>query len=173
MKGMSDQVVHVVKEAIKLEINGKSFFNHAADVTQNELGKKMFRKLAQDEVGHLNTFGNLFSSIIGGEEWKKFVKEEELRGEHTLIDELTLKVEEEDKKGELGAIRVGMELERKAIDFFEKSAKEATDPTAKEIFAKISEEEKVHYDLLQAQYDYVTNSGFWFDIAEFQMDGKY
>lgn len=173
MKDMSDQVINVVKEAIKLEINGRSFFDHAAEITQNELGKKMFKKLAQDEIEHLNTFGELFSSIIGGEGWKKFVEEEELRGEYSLIDELTLKVEKEEKKGELGAIRIGMELERKAIDFFEKSAKEASDATAKEIFRRICEEEKLHYDLLQAQYDYVTESGFWFDIAEFQMDGKY
>ena len=30
-----------------------------------------------------------------------------------------------------------------------------------------------NYDLLQAQYDSVTGTGFWLDSAEFQMDGKY
>ncbi len=29
------------------------------------------------------------------------------------------------------------------------------------------------YDLLQAQHDSVTKSGFWLDSAEFQMDGKW
>jgi rubrerythrin len=66
-----------------------------------------------------------------------------------------------------------MELERKAIDFFEKSTREATVPQAKEIFDKICEEERLHYDLLQAEYDSVTKSGFWFDVAEFRMDGKF
>ena len=53
------------------------------------------------------------------------------------------------------------------------TAEEVDDPIASEIFRKISEEEKFHYDLLQAQHDSLTNSGFWLDSAEFQMDGKY
>ena len=47
------------------------------------------------------------------------------------------------------------------------------DAVAKEIFEKIADEERFHYDLLQAQYDSVTGSGFWLDSSEFQMDGKY
>jgi rubrerythrin len=71
------------------------------------------------------------------------------------------------------ALRIGMELELKAIDFFKTCAESGGDPTAKEIFVSISDEERFHYDLLQAKYDSVTGSGFWLDSAEFQMDGKY
>jgi rubrerythrin len=173
MKDISEEVVGAIKEAIKLEIAGRGHFNRAVETTENELGKKMFRQLAQDEIGHLTAFKQLISSILGGEDWRKHVDEDELKFESTLIDELTLKVEEEERKGELGPIRIGMELERRAIDFFEGWAEKTDDPTAKEIFRKIADEEKTHYDLLQAQYDQVTNSGYWFDIAEFQMDGKY
>ena len=170
---ISNQVVNVVKEAIKLEINGRAFFNHAAEVTHNELGKKMFLRLAQDEIRHLASFAQLFSVVIGGEEWKKFVDQEKLKGESPLIEELKSRVKKEKRASELEAISIGMELERKAIDFFEKSAKETTDPQAKEIFDRICEEERLHYELLQAQYDSVTNSGFWLDVAEFRMDGKF
>jgi len=173
MKDISSQVVDAIREAIKLEINGKAVFNHAAEVTHNELGKKMFRKLAEDEAKHLDTFSQLFSEVIGGEDWKKFVDKEILQSRSSLIEELAPRMKKEGRAGELEAIRIGMELERKAIDFFEKSAKEATDPKAKEIFDKICEEEKLHYDLLQAEYDSLTNSGFWFDVAEFRMDAKY
>jgi len=41
------------------------------------------------------------------------------------------------------------------------------------MFNRICDEERLHYDLLQAQNDSVTNSGFWLDVAEFRMDGKY
>jgi rubrerythrin len=170
---VTSQVVNVIKEATKLEINGRAFFNHAAEVTHNELGKKMFRKLAQDEIRHLDSFGELFTRVIGGEEWRKFVDQEEPKGESSLIDELKSRMKKGERAGELEAISIGMDLERNAVDFFEKSAKEATDPTAKEIFEKICDEERLHYDLLQAQYDSVTNSGFWLDVAEFRMDGKF
>jgi rubrerythrin len=173
MAEISDQVVEVIREAIKLEINGRAFFNHAAEVTHNELGKKMFAKLAQDEIRHLDVFGELFSKVIGGDEWKKYVDQEELKGESPLILSLKARMKKEEKAGELEAISIGMDLERNAMDFFDKSAKETVDPQARKIFEEICKEEQLHYNLLQAQYDSVTNSGFWLDVAEFKMDGKF
>ncbi len=173
MAEISDEVRDVIREAIRLEINGKAFFLHAEVVTHNELGKRMFKRLADDEVRHLDTFSQLFSEVIGGDEWKKLVKEEQLKGPSPLIERLKLKLKKGEKAGELEAMSIGMDLERNAVDFFKKSSKKATDPKAKEIFEKICEEEKLHYVLLQAQYDSVSNNGCWLDVAEFRMDGKF
>lgn len=175
MEQKADKILTVAREAIRLELNGRSFFEHAAARTHNELGKKMFEKLACDEMGHLKAFGQLFAVHIGSNDWKRYIEEEE-KGLSSVIEALKARVEKqenEERASELEAIRIGMELERKAIDFFEKSANESSDLKAKEIFNKICDEERLHYDLLQAQYDNVTQSGFWFDIAEFRMDGKY
>ena len=70
MQEISKPVLDAMKGAIKLEIDGRKFFNHAADITEHEKGKKMFRWLAQEEVNHLETFGQLFSKILKGEDWK-------------------------------------------------------------------------------------------------------
>jgi len=173
MEKMSKQVEIAIKEALKLEINGRRFFSHAAEVTNHPKGKNMFLHLAKEEVKHLETFGNLFSEILKDKEWKKFVKAEELKGEAPLVERLKAHMKREEGQGEIEALRIGMELEQNAINFFSKAAREAEDPVAKKIFREIVEEEKFHYDLLQAQYDSVTHSGFWLDGAEFQMDGKW
>ncbi|MDH5468859.1 MAG: ferritin family protein [Candidatus Aminicenantes bacterium] len=173
MEEMSKQVENAIKEAIRLEVNGRNFFNHAAEITHNELGKKMFRKLAAEETKHIQAFSNLFSEILKETDWKKFVRDEELKGESTLIEKLKERMKGAEGKSETQALSIGMELEENAIRFFQKAAEEVADPVAKEIFLSISEEEKFHYDLLQAQHDSLTNSGFWLDSAEFQMDGKY
>jgi rubrerythrin len=173
MKKMSKQVEKAITEAIRLEINGRSFFNRAAEITQNELGKKMFLHLAKEETRHLQTFGELFSSVLQGSDWKKYVKDEELKGQSPLIEELASRMKREEGKSEIEALSIGMELEKNAIDFFQKSAQEVDDPKAKAIFERIADEEKYHYDLLQAQHDSLTHSGFWLDSAEFQMDGKF
>jgi len=39
MATISQQVKDAIKGAILLEVNGRKFFNHAADVTQHENGK--------------------------------------------------------------------------------------------------------------------------------------
>lgn len=173
MEKMSHQVEDAIKEAIKLEINGRNFFQHAEEVTRHELGKKMFRRLADEEVKHLETFSSLFNQILKGKDWKRLIKSEELEEKSDLIERLKASVKGEEGKGEIEALRIGMELEERAIKLFGKSAEEVNDPAAREIFQKITEEEKFHYDLLQAQYDSLTHSGFWLDSAEFKMDGKW
>lgn len=175
MAEITDEMIKVFKESIELELNGKAFFDHVADATHNELGKKMFKKLAADEAQHLKVFSDMFTKAVG-EDWKRHVDTSQPRNKSAMIVALAKRVENAAKAGrssELEAITIGMELERKAIDFFDHAANQTTDPQAREIFNRITNEEKSHYDLLQAQYDYVSNSGFWFDIAEFRMDGKY
>ena len=71
------------------------------------------------------------------------------------------------------AMKDAIVLEINGRKFFNNAADDTDDPVAKKIFMEIFEEEKFHYDLLQAQHDSVTNSGFWLDGAEFQMDGKW
>jgi rubrerythrin len=173
MVKMSHQVEDAIKEAIKLEISGRKFFQHAEEITRHELGKKMFRRLADEEVKHLETFSRLFSQILKGKDWKKQMKNEKTEEKSDLIERLKKSVKGEERKGEIEALRIGMELEESAIKLFGKAAEEVDDPVAREIFQKIIEEEKFHYDLLQAQYDSLTHSGFWLDSAEFQMDGKW
>jgi rubrerythrin len=173
MVKMSHQVEDVIREAIKLEINGRKFFQHAEEITRHELGKKMFRRLADEEVKHLETFSRLFSQILKGKDWKKQIQDEKIEGKSDLIERLKTSVKGEERKGEIEALRIGMELEKSAINLFGKAAEDIDDPVAREIFQKITEEEKFHYDLLQAQYDSLTHSGFWLDSAEFQMDGKW
>jgi rubrerythrin len=173
MTKISKDIENAIREAIKLEINGRKFFDHAAEITSHPRGKKMFHHLAQEEVRHLEVFGKLFSQILGGSDWKKEIEPRDIGGEAPLIEKLKESVKHEDRKGEVEALRIGMELEQDAIDFFQKAAEASDDPVAKKIFLEISEEEKFHFDLLQAQYDSVTGSGFWLGSAEFQMDGKW
>lgn len=173
MKEISREVENAILEAIRLEIDGRKFFQHAAQVTEHEKGKKMFRFLADEEVKHLEVFGRLFSRILDSEDWKKYVRDREHSGEAPLVVKLKESIKREEGKGEVEALRIGMELEKGAIEFFNQAAEETGDMKAKKIFQQISEEEKFHFDLLQAQYDSVTGSGFWLGSAEFQMDGKW
>ena len=175
MAEITGEILEIIKESLKLELDGKSFFEQVADMTHNELGKKMFTKLANDETQHLKVFSDIFTQMVG-EDWKKHVGDVKPRHEAPMIDALKKKVTDagkEERASELEAISIGMDLERNAIDFFCNAAQRTKDEKARDIFNKIADEERLHYDLLQAQYDYLSNSGYWFDIAEFRMDSKY
>jgi len=173
MSEISPEIKNAIKGAIKLEINGRKFFNHAADITSHEKGKRMFRFLAEEEVKHLETFSQYFTKILGGEDWKQHVPGHELQGEAPLVEKLKQRMKNAEGTGETEALSIGMQLEMDAIRFFEKAAHDTDDQTAKRIFMQIADEEKFHYDLLQAQHDSVSKSGFWLDAAEFKMDGQW
>ena len=175
MGDLNKEIIEIAREAIRLEIKGRNFFRYAADVTRSDLGKKMFEKLANDEIEHLKVFGEMFTEATGGVEWKQFVRAEE-REISSVIEKLRKRLEgakKEKGSGDLEALRIGMELERSAIDLFTKMASESSSPTARELAGEICEQERTHYDLLQAQYDSVHNSGFYFNDAEFRLDGEY
>jgi rubrerythrin len=175
MTGLTNEILEVIKSAIKLEIDGQRFFEHVADATHSDLGKKMFTKLAGDEAQHLKIFSDIFTEMVG-EDWKKHMGELKKQAKAPMIEELSRKVESGGKTGrasELEAISIAMDLERNAIEFFSNAASKTTDAKAQEVFNRIADEERLHFDLLQAQYDHLTNSGYWFDVAEFRMDSKY
>ena len=175
MDDISNEIVEVIKYATKMEINGGSFYEHAAQLTNNEHGKEVFSKLAQDEIKHINTFGEIFTGVLGGDEWKEYVEQEET-DKDTVLDELKARIEKQahqERASDQEALRIGMELERGSIDKYREWAVNTQDTRVKDIFEKIIKEEEYHYDLLQAEYDNITNTGFWFDMAEFKMDGKF
>jgi len=175
MAELTGEIVGIIKESIRLELDGQSFFEHVADATHNELGKKMFTKLANDEAKHLKVFSDIFTDLVG-EDWKKHVGDMKTRTKAPMIEKLQKKVEsagKESRASELEAISIAMDLERNAIEFFCGAANKTTDAKAREVFNRIADEERLHFDLLQAQYDHLTNSGYWFDVAEFRMDSKY
>ena len=62
MSNLSPAAVDAIKMAIQLEKDGRAFFEEAAQKTENQLGKKMFEKLAKDEIDHLRTFQNIFDT---------------------------------------------------------------------------------------------------------------
>lgn len=163
----------LLKEALKLEIRGKEFFLHAARLTNNELGRKMFNHLAEEEVKHMETFTRLFTEVLGSEKWKKEISAEDLKENSEVIERLVARIKGAAGKSDLEALSIGLELERKAIEHFQQAVAASAGEKTKQIFEKIASEERYHYDLLQAQLDSLQNNGFWLDWAEFKMDGKY
>jgi rubrerythrin len=174
MSQIAPNVREAIKTAIQLENDGQAFFSKAAQETSNELGKKMFRKLAADEVRHLQTFKKMFETLTDPQTWKQLMAESPPRERMPYFQQKSAgRTPAEKGAGELRALQEALEVERKAIGYFKTISKQTADAEASRIFDTIAREEEGHYDLIQAQIDSVNHSGFWFDIGEFQMDGMY
>jgi rubrerythrin len=71
------------------------------------------------------------------------------------------------------ALRLGMDMERRAIHMFKELAAHTQDAVVINLINKMIEEESFQYDSLQSQLDSVLNVGLWLDTPEFRMDGKF
>jgi rubrerythrin len=170
---IGEKTAKAMKTAIEMEKSGHRFFTDAAGQVKNEAGRKVFTRLASEEMVHLQVFEKIFTALSGGSDWKKEIAAVEPVKRVPYFDEARKQFKADDLSVELEFLRKALDLERNAIAFFEKAIGEAETADAREVFKRIMDEEQNHYDLIQAEIDSLNNSGFWFDVQEFYMDGKY
>jgi rubrerythrin len=170
---IGEKTAQAMKTAIEMEKSGHKFFTDAALQVKNEVGRKIFNRLAAEEMIHMRTFEKIFSELSGGGDWKKALADTAPTERMPYFDEARKQFQPTDLSVELEYLKKALDLERRAIAFFEKAVKEAETSEAKEVFQRILEEEKLHYDLIQSEIDSLSGDGFWFDVNEFYMDGKF
>lgn len=170
---IGEKTAQAMKTAIEMEKSGHKFFTEASEKVRHEVGRKMFARLAAEEIDHMRTFEKIFNEVTGGSDWKEALGSLELARRVPYFDDARKEFKSEDQSVELDYLRKALDLERNAMKFFEKAISEAESPEAREIFKRILDEEQAHYDLIQAEIDSVNGTGFWFDVHEFHMDGKF
>jgi len=173
MSSIGNKAAEAMKAAIQMEKSGHGFFCNAAEKVESEVGKKLFKRLAAEELLHLRVFEKVFNEVSRGAPWKEAVRSVEPRDHVPYFDEARKNFEPKNLSLELDFLKKALELERKAIEFFDRSIGDADEESARGVFKRIKEEEQHHYDLIQAEIDHLNGSGFWFDVREFDMDGRF
>lgn len=177
MSQVDDKVIELARAALSFEFSSEHFFRHAATLTQNASGKKMFLRLSKKDEERMDDLTRLFGKIVGNEVWVRLVAE----AATSIVPSVVVADMEAEvaRRGhgavadDTQALRLAMELERRFIHVFKDLASHTTDKDIVKLADKILEGEFYHYDNLQAQLDSVLNTGLWLDMPEFRMDGKY
>lgn len=178
MSQINDKIVEFARMAVSFEIKTEHFYRHAAETTEHPKGKAMFLTLAQQEQAHMADVGALFSDIIGEHEWQRIQAEE---AAHThpssaIVADLEAAVASHGHSAvadDAQALRLGLELKRRAIRFLDDLASHTEDAAVVEVIRRLADEERYRYDFLQGQLDSVLNVGVWLDGPEFRMDGRF
>jgi len=162
----------ILKTGIEIEKNGIINYLDFAFKTKDVTGKNMFIRLAKDEYLHMEVLEKELDSIICNRVWVcEDIPE-------SIIEKITPKIREIDKTkteegmDELSALKTALDLEKKSIEFYNENKKNLNSPDAVKVFDRIIEMEESHYDLIQAEIDHIEQTGFWFGIREFTMEGE-
>lgn len=158
---------------IDIEKRGYNFYTEAARLTDDPRGRAMFQRLAQDEVRHLAWLTGHKESLEKTGNWKDI----ELTGEALSLGGRVFPKTAGPRSGvkpktrELEALRRGMQAEKDSMTFYRELESKITDPSGRTTFHALADEEEKHYLLLQAEHDYLSQSGFYFNMPEFSLEG--
>ena len=160
-----NEIKDAIKTAIQMEKDGYSFYKKAAVQTSSEMGKSLFESLANDELLHLEVFQKLFEDKVGKTEWDNLVNSSKKYANIPIFPKDLKSVEGANPDtDEMDALRIGMDSEKEAIDYYNKIKDSTKDNNIKEIIDEIIEQEKNHYLLLEQEFDHLDKTGYWFEM---------
>jgi rubrerythrin len=162
----------ILLKAMQLEREGHAFYLAAAEQTDDAAGRHMFMTLARDELTHLELLDEAFRTWTADGTWPE---SEELLPQETRrlpVFPPPEKVAEviKPRTNELDALRKGIASEEASIALYEQALEMAEHPDAIKLYEFLIEQEEGHRTILQGEYDYLTHSGFWFDMREFNLE---
>ena len=164
---MSDieNVKDAIKTAIQMEKDGYSFYKKAAAQTNSDMGKTIFEGLAADEQMHLDVFEKMFEETVSNAEWKDLVISSKKYAEIPVFPK-DLKESEGDNpnSSELDALRIAMDSEKEAIEYYTKIRENLNDSEVIKIIDEIIEQEKNHYSILEGEFNHINSTGYWFEL---------
>lgn len=160
-----------LRQAMQIELEGMKLFGRAAEITQDPKGKEIFLRFAEIEVGHYQLLEAEYEALSQISRWLSYEEAHQVKvGQpfpQAILDDQKVLQQIREGTGDLEALEIAIDLERRAYSHFRQAAGRVEDPLAKEVFLRLAAEEETHGKLFEAEYDYVARSGFYFDIREF------
>jgi rubrerythrin len=160
---------------MSLERDGYIFYIRAAEYASGERGKAMFRDLAAQEEQHLRLLLVEYQALEEGRGWVPY--------QEAMQQDFPLDPADPDLPGEepsepmpvftagrtaslendIAALEFGLETERISRELYAQGAEGSDDPSAREAYQFLVEQEEHHYRLLQNTLEYLTQNQTWWD----------
>ena len=165
LKMLDDDVKNAIKTAIQMEKDGFAFYKKASVQTSSDMGRDIFESLANDEQLHLEVFQNLFQDKIEKTEWDNLVNSSKKYAEINIFPKDLKQMEGANPDtNELDALKIAMDSEKEAIDYYGKIKEKAKEDSIRQIINEIIEQEKNHYSILQEEFNHLSKTGYWFEL---------
>jgi rubrerythrin len=172
---MIERALEKLIVAFNTEVVGYRYYKAASEIVDDEKGKDMFRHLAGDELDHIKMLSGITEALKKDGKWLTYG--EALGIGEKSIEEASLPIFPDDKledlkksPDELNAIKMAIEVEGKAIEYYSKMLNDAEDAEEKTVLIKLVDMERAHLKLLRWEQESLKQTGFWCDIMEFNIE---
>jgi len=164
-----DKILEALKIAIDIEKDGKECYLQASQVSDNEVGRKLFQALAQEEDTHHRKFVEMYRALQKRKGWPATDFQPDtgkrLRELFTRTCEV-IGVNVKSVATEFEAINTAIDKEKKSYDFYNRQSENATYDVERDFYGALASEEREHELILVDYYEYLTNPVDWFTRME-------
>ena len=167
------QIEEALKTAIEYESELRDIYFEAAEAEDNEKGRQFFQSMGKDEQGHLDYLKDRLkqwqdTGKISSEKLKSALPtRKELERQAAGVKSLAGKGSHGLKSQMLSR---ALKMEIKTSEFYQKMVDEMP-AEAQKMFERFLEMENNHIRTIQFELDYISKTGYWFDVKEFDMEG--
>ena len=157
--------------ALEYETRVRDVYVESSTGAEDETGKRIFKVLGEEEQGHIDYLQSKLN------EWKKTgkittKKLDTIVPSRKAIEEgvqrLNKHMSRSDYGSEMEMLRKALELETETSNFYQKMVDELGDEG--QMFAHFLKIEEGHKAIVQAEIDYLSKTGYFFDFQEFSME---
>ncbi|MGC9396663.1 MAG: ferritin-like domain-containing protein [Anaerolineae bacterium] len=151
------ELMDVLVEAMKLESDGRKFYETIAEHMTDPEAAAMFKRLAADEVDHYNYIERQYLALEAGKDWSMIPEMATVEvidavsvvfpPEKQVLAELPPNPSEED------ALLFALGVEDKSFKLYHNSAQIAKDPEAKKLFLQLAGAEQTHFNIVMQRYE--------------------
>ena len=165
---------NAIRKALEYEAGVHKAYREAMDKTSDETGKRVFRALADEEMGHIKYLKERL------DEWQKTgkINVKKLGTSIPSREAINKSLKDVRKTVKPKPTRLTLELEllKKALvaerktSLFYKEMVSTLDGEGQQLFSRFVEIEEGHEAIVQAEIDCVSNSGVFMDTLEFGLE---
>jgi len=167
-------IPEAIRTALEVEHRVRDEFAKMARTQDDPKAKAFFEVMAREEQGHVDyleaalkrweTHGEVESKAIGSQVARRDWVAEGKKVLHRAEREAR-------RPGSQEHLSAALELEHEVSALYRRLVGAVDDPKAQEMFRRFLEIEDGHTALVQAEMDYELNTGNFFDMREFTLDG--
>lgn len=164
-----DKTLKALQIAIRMENDGKQYYQKLSHSSDNKLGRELFHSLAAEENVHRQKFEEIYDAIRSKKAWLKVDFQPDWgRGLRNIFAKALNEIDQNVKAPatELEAIQTAVNMESKSYDFYKSQGKNATHNAERDFYETLAAEEREHHLVLLDYYEYLKDPAAWFVSKE-------
>jgi len=165
-------IEEAIKTAIEYEVRIRDIYREATAAVDDEVGKRIFEALCNDEQHHIDYLqyklkqlqdtGTIVPERLGSAIPSQEVINREAEKVKSLVAKDFLGIRRQ-------MLSKALKMEIETSDFYQKMVNELP-AEGRALFERFLEIENNHIKAVQFELDYLSKTGYWFDIKEFDME---